>query len=292
MAKKEKIVIKDEPLVPTVIGFVDKKQVGLIYLFFVFVVLIAFTYFLPEITDYFDNSTVNNNVVYEEENSEEDILLYTSGMSIVGEYVTLENIILNDYTLTFDVVNYSLASVSLESLEVYLEIYDIEGNLIARNSFEDYIFLAGESTSIEQELLYNDVSYFEFKTITINDYPEVVLNVDEEENPYLVCDNGNNIITYIFQDNLLLSITEKTILDEEEITVYEEKVEAYNKIDGLSSIIESDIESEFYLYIDLAIFNSDAYAYEPFEEVYLNFTYKQEAKVINFNMISSGFVCN
>lgn len=281
MARKKKIEIKDEELIPTTIGVIDKRQAGLFYLVFVFIILIGFVYFMPEAIEFIENYN-QDDVLYEE--VEED-LSYTSGMSITGEDVTLSNIVLNGYTLTFDIKNTSNSSVNLENDNMYLEIYDEYENLIGRLNFSDINILSGETYAYSSVLLYNDVDYFIFDRILETDYPEVTLNTDDNGVENLVCVKDDTIITYEFSDNYLEFMTEKIYVDEVDVVNYINLVTEYSSYSGVSASLETDIENYFSYNIDLSVYDGDI------ENDYI-YSYYKSAKIISFEMISEGFDCN
>lgn len=286
MAKKEKVIIKDEALVPTIIGKVENKQIGLIYLFFVFVALISFVYFMPDIITYFEEE-IGEEVLEEEIKEEEVLLIYSSGMSIESDLVTLENVVLTDYTLSFDIKNNGSTRISLENNNRYLEVYDVDNNLLSRMSFSGIIIEVEESYSYVNELLYNDISYFEFKEIDYSDYEDITLSLDEYEEENLVCIKDDTVLTYKFSDNLLKSVLLSKFIEDDDELDYESYVDKYNTIEGVDSVYRNGTDGGFYIYIDLALYDDDI-----FGDFYLNYEYKEEAKVINFEMISEGFVCN
>lgn len=283
MAKKNKIIIKDEELTPTIIGEVDKKQIGLIYLIFVFIILVTFVFYLPEISvfveDYLNSSTVAPNTVVEED------LTYVSGMNISGDYVNLSNIVISNYMLTFDMENISEKAVALEDEEIYLEIYDAEDNLIKRIDFSGITLASGEIYSYETELSYDDVDYFVYEKISVENYPAVELNLDEDEVENLVCSKDNVILTYKFSSGLLYSITNKTNIEDEEFDEYNSLAYTYNNVDGIESSVEGEVDMYFTYFIDLSVYAEDINEYDMLYE------YKTSAKVINFEMVTEGFDC-
>ena len=61
MAKRKKlknIQISNQELTPTTIGYLDSKQKGPFLLLFIFAVLFATLYYMPELTEYFSGKKV------------------------------------------------------------------------------------------------------------------------------------------------------------------------------------------------------------------------------------------
>lgn len=284
MAKKVKIIIKDEELVSTVIGNVDKKNAGLVYLVIIFILLTSFIVFMPEITEFFEN--LQSNEVVSSETLEDVKDTYTNGMSIYGESVTLSNITLSDFTLSFNITNTTNSSVILKNDYMYLEVYDDDDNLIARINFEGINLAAGEVYQYQTELLHSDVSYFVFKKITESDYPEVELSLDENGEENLVCIKNDEIITFIFNNNLLSSVTQKKSIEDLDLENYSSLVNTYNSYTGVSASVESGFDNYFVYTVNLSVYGND---YDALDTLY---DYKTNAKIINFEMISEGFDCN
>ncbi|MFI3260935.1 MAG: hypothetical protein R3Y13_04420 [bacterium] len=292
MARKEKIVIKEDPLIPTVIGVIDNKTVSMIYLVVLFVILIGFVYYLPEIETYMKSLTAGDDSQYFETAEDEDEIVdpnsYVEGMSLTSPHVTLNNIQLSTRTLSFNILNNTTEDVSLYNLNYYLEIYDEESNLINRINFADMMFEASSSTEFVYELKASDVSYFNFSVINTSMYPSVVLNKDSEGNQNLVCVKDNIVLTYYFNSNLLNKVIQIVNMDDEEYEYYTENLDNYTYYAGVSAYIEEDdVSSEFYLGIDYTKYDKDSLT-----EFYLDFENNTSAKIINFDLVSNGFDCN
>lgn len=286
MAKKEKVVINNEELMPTVIGTIDNKKTGLIYLSVVFILLILFVFFMPEIIAYYEEYT-NKDEVIETYTEDEDKYTYEQNMLIDSQLVTLSNINISDYTLTFDIINNQTTSVTLQDENYYLEVYDAEDNLISRMNFEGITILSGETYNYETELLYQDVSYFKFEKITQVDYPQVILNEDEDGVQTLVCQKENIVITYEFENTYLKTINQKIYIDSNQVDEYVDIAMNYMNISGLTVSITDNMISEYNLIIDTTI-----YTESNFNEDYLNYAHLTDADVINFELIAKGFDCN
>ena len=75
MAKRKKlknIQISNQELTPTTIGYLDSKQKGPFLLLFIFAVLFATLYYMPELTEYFSGKKVPmdntpSNATYDDE---------------------------------------------------------------------------------------------------------------------------------------------------------------------------------------------------------------------------------
>lgn len=289
MAKKEKVVIKNEELIPTVIGYVDKRQAGLIYLTLVFIVLTLFVFYLPEITthveDYFNTDA---NTLLSQTEEETNANLYTENMSLTYENITLTDIIFSDNVISFNVVSDETDNFSLENNNIFLEVYNENDELIYRYDFADYVFVSNESTSIAINIESDSLSYFNFNKISNSDYPSVELNLDENDVQNLVCIKDNTIVTYYFSNGFLTDATFKDDITEDTLEYYTNHLSDYNSFTGLEAvIIEDEIQSTFYLTVDYSLYKEEALS-----EDYLNYERLTSAKVIAFELFNKEFDCN
>lgn len=281
MAKKEIIKIKDEELFPTTIGLVENKEIGLLYLVFIFIIFIAFVFAMPYIYDYF-----NSTVVPEYSDVEIDGVEYYSGMSIIEEGVTFSNIDLNNNILSFVIINTGTSLLNLSNDNMFLEVYDFDNVLITRIDFENITVASAGTYSYAFELSSSDLKYLKFDRITVSDYPEIELNTDEDGTENLVCIKDDLIMTYEFSNSLLNKISSKTFINENDVDSYITTAYQYNQQVGVEAYVENEFDFYFSYTINLSSFVGDLGDNESL------FSYKTNADTISFEMINKGFDCN
>lgn len=311
--KKLEIVLKDEELTPTTIGFLeDEKKSSLILVLF-FVIFVLFAVFLPDITNYVnkllgkDQDIIVTPTKEETEKPEEeqnDIKMYD--LSDTLEF-TYNDIVFSSfkkyqmeesYYLAIKLTNNSKKTIDFSKDKYYIELYSQEKTLLGRYIFSN-IQLSTNSTNSQiislTEDEYNNFSKLVITLKTEKDYPEIVLTEDENKQPNLKCNRIGNTINYTFdKQNNLIRIkdtinypNDNSDSYKQTLSLYQSQVANYNTKKGVSSSLV-EISTGFTVTTDISI--STANIKELANDNY--YSNDTNPKVIKFEMESRGYSCN
>lgn len=309
MAKKKinNVVIKDEELTPTTIGVYSNKTKNPITLLLLVAVFVSIAFFMPDIQSYVskvlgkgDTNEVNNNNGgqtdpdvdpdddndVQEEGQEYDISVGT---------VETKNYTLSDISFsgnTFKVVFTSKLSSGYDLSDYYLEFYSSEGTFVKRVKVSDDMI----SSTSSREFVFNNIpnaSKFAFVKKTVDDYPQVSLNYNENLEANLVCRLDTTLYNYLFIDNQLSRITEtfsysKTNNSDfyEVGQEYQHLANTYNAIDGVTSTFTETL-NDFYFTMNVDLSKTDISKIND-KNVFAN---KTEPRVVKFIVEARGFSC-
>lgn len=275
MAKKQinNVVIKDEELTPTTIGVYSNKTKNPITLIILVAIFVAIAIYLPDIQNYVnktlgktdgESTSYNGNNNNNKNNNNDDngnsvkVIKYdlSSTSNIDTDTYSLSNITLNGSTLSFRFVNKTKDAFDLSNY--YLEFYTkgetfigrvkVSNDVIELNDTEDYVFTIPSNAAV-----------FTFDKKTINDYPKVTLNYDENKEANLVCTNDTKRYTYHFLDEQLVRVLYTYSLNNtadnyyEIYNDYENKNNTYGLLDGVTTSFSPTISDfTFTLNVDLS----------------------------------------
>lgn len=309
MAKKKinNVVIKDEELTPTTIGVYSNKTKNPITLLLLVAVFVSIAFFMPDIQSYVskvlgkgDTNEVNNNNGgqtdpdvdpdddndVQEEGQEYDISVGT---------VDTKNYTLSDISFsgnTFKVVFTSKLSSGYDLSDYYLEFYSSEGTFVKRVKVSDDMI----SSTSSREFVFNNIpnaSKFAFVKKTVDDYPQVSLNYNENLEANLVCRLDTTLYNYLFIDNQLSRITEtfsysKTNNSDfyEVGQEYQYLANTYNAVDGVTSTFTETL-NDFYFTMNVDLSKTDISKIND-KNVFAN---KTEPRVVKFIVEARGFSC-
>ena len=309
MAKKKinNVVIKDEELTPTTIGVYSNKTKNPITLLLLVAVFVSIAFFMPDIQSYVskvlgkgDTNEVNNNNGgqtdpdvdpdddndVQEEGQEYDVSVGT----VETKNYTLSNISFSGNT--FKVVFTSKLSSGFDLSDYYLEFYSSEGTFVKRVKVSDDMI----SSTSSREFVFNNIpnaSKFAFVKKTVDDYPQVSLNYNENLEANLVCRLDTTLYNYLFIDNQLSRITEtfsysKTNNSDfyEVGQEYQYLANTYNAIDGVTSTFTETL-NDFYFTMNVDLSKTDISKIND-KNVFAN---KTEPRVVKFIVESRGFSC-
>lgn len=312
MAKKKKIdiVITDKELTPTIIGKLDTKEKSPVLLIFIFIVFIAVAIFLPDIKGYVEvylkgkkpnNIITNNNKEQKEEEKQEENEItyydYVEGLVINTENFNIYNIVKTDTNISFEISNNTDNELNLESSKHYLEIYNAESTLLQRIKISYGTINKGESKSYVYDLdanVSNSLSKLVIVEKTIEDYPEVTLVKDNENNEILTCQKNYETITYTFVNSELNNISDvvtypysNDITYTTNLQSYQVMAATYNNLKGVSStLINNETGFTYTSLIDLRNANLKELDNDNY------YDYRTISKVVKFETESNGFSCN
>lgn len=318
MAKKKKVeevVIERKELTPTVIGTIDTKESGPIIAIVWVAIFIGGILALPFLSTWINDTFLDKkptpvvkapsstptpadpdiedptaNVKYDLED----------GLTIDFEGFQLMNIHADNITKTFSarLINLSGKQRMFLDQSYYIELYSEENTLLQR------FLIPKEEISSFRNLSYSMVSnYQNVKKIAIvlkekNDYPQVSLKKNQNNEGVLECEKGDEILTFLFKEN------QNTLTRFEEAITYYSSESSYNQILSDYTTLASSFKTVNGVEATLtplgngfyyeAIFQleemsvSDASRYLTKSSYYPKGT---EAKVIAFELNSSGYTC-
>lgn len=311
MAKKEqKIVITDKELTPTIIGKLNTKEKSPVLLLFIFAIFVAVAIFLPDIQNYIDNmlfnkqtnqpttnAPINNNEEKPADENEITYYDYDSDLVITNDLFTISNIRFENNTMTFDMKNNINEELKLNTLKYFVELYTSDTTLLQRIKISFGSLAKNETKQFSYDIDENTINNLQKILLiekTENDYPEVNLQINKENNGVLTCTKGYETITYTFGNDYLISINdlinypfENNITYANNLQNYQILAATYNNYDGVSStIVTLDTGFTFTTLIDLrtaditGLENNNYYAYRTL------------SKTVKFETESNGFSCN
>ncbi len=307
MAKKNDFVkIENVELRPQVIGTAYRKKSNLGRVIFLFVALLLVVYYINDISVFInkllgrESAQVIREIVEEEDKTrneekeaKEEIVYSTISNDLS---ISFDNLIANNFTyankvISFDIVNNSSNSVNVSNNKYYLETYNVAKTLLERKKI-DLSVINGSSKVNKSFTLNNDFEYIVISKKNESDYPSVTLNnIDGRE--LLSCTKDNEKIDYYFVDKELQSIkhtiTNSNIYDSSyqvDLVNYQNIVNNYSNITGVSASMNSTAYG-FTATIEIDLANTDM---SKLNNSYY-YGYKEEAKVVSFEMSTNDFVC-
>ena len=306
MAKKKKIVISDEELVPTTLAVVqDKKKAsifGIVWLFVIFVIFIGGVIYLPEISTYVNNylhpeaavPSNNGSTTTKEEDDEEEEKTkeYTisSELVITLEKFTLSNFNVDNNTLFFKVNNLTSEVIDLSDLHYFMEIYNESKKLLKRIYLQDILSPSGV---LDESITLSEVpSIISLAVIEEDEYPAHVVDTLEDGVATLVCTKDYERLEYSLSSNkayVTNIIYEVDLQDPNFNTLlsnYQVMQTTYNTIEGVSSTITTENNKlVFKTIVNLSTLNENTLNLKTI------YPYGTDAKVIYFELSSSGYTC-
>lgn len=314
----EPIVINSEPLSTTTIGSLEIKENGPIFVIVGVAIFLACIIGLPYITDWIQNLDFSGTTTIPvnsptaetpsgdvEENLGED------------KYYTLENnlvVILNGFqfskfqvnntakTISFEILNQNGDSNLFVEKNFYLELYTSDTKLLER------IRLTQESLSGQKSFTYDitdalasgTISQIAIVTKEDTDYPPVDLGTNQDNEPILTCQKGNELITYTFKSEkdryYLIQIEEQAsyLSSDSNYNTYLQEYTAlsnnYLGIRGVSTTLTPTATGfAFKNTIQLETISVSDYKRLFTKDIY--YDRNTEAKVIAFELNASGYTC-
>lgn len=313
--KKEQIVINNEELQTTTLGYLEDEKRGPFGLILLFLIFIVFAFFLPEITNYVNKlmgknttgiiePTIDPTKKDDKDNNEEEAKMYDIADSLTFDYTSIkfsefkkyeDN---NKYYISFRLDNNSDKMIDLSKSKYFIETYSEDKTLLERHIF-NYIKLNTKSYTTEIIELsydeYNKANKIIISYKTLEDYPEVTLNIDSNSEYILSCSNSKNKLIYTFnKDSKLVRINDTVNYANDNssnyanaLINYRNQVANFNNIDGISSSLV-EITTGFTVTTDVnvktvnlnSVNNSSYYGTDAIP------------KEVKFEMESRGYNCN
>lgn len=305
MAKKKidykNVKINQEGLSTTVIGELPNEKKGPIFVLFLFILLLAIVFFLPDIVDFINeknnkvvvdpstsNPSTSDNNPSEGENAE--IYELSENLSIILDKVlTIDNFKIEDNKISYTITNQGENRYYFNRFNYFLEIYNADNTLLERIILEKSGINKDETKAYSYNI--NSETASQAQKIVFVNIPIAGYSIVDLVNDTLVCTNNYQTITYKFLENKLISIGDVINYNNSDykdvLTSYQNKATNYNSINGVqSNIMESTIGFVFNTNIDL----KEADISKLDNDTY--YALDTEAKIVNFEMEARGFSCN
>lgn len=298
MAKKNKIknvVINNEELTPTVLGYLEEKSASPLFLLIVFGIFFAFLFFVPEINKYIEKLRGNdysNNVPYVpsdndpkyDRNDAGTEFVFSEEPSIVINEITFSDFTLDSDTLSFKVVNNSDAIVDFSQKDYYIYLKDSDGTLNDIIKLDDLVILSKGKKEYNFTIKSINISKI-FIDIFKDDYiAEINLNDNK-----LTCYLEKETYVYTFNNNTLSNLTytyQDYAPSDSIIYQYKKKKERFELLEGVSITMSENNGLLYEINFDL----SKGDITKLNDTNMFDATYKP--KVINFKMQEKGYSCS
>ena len=310
--KKVEIILNNEELIPTTIGYLEEEKKSSLVLVILFVIFIAFALFLPDITSKINKLLGNDEDIIitptkeeeKEENSEENnVTMYDFSESLTFTYkdLTFSNFkkyqLEELYYISITLKNNSKKTINFTNDKYYLEVYSYDKTLLGRRVFNNDQVNA-DSTNIQlielSENEYNNFSKLVISLKTEKDYPEVVLTENVNKEYSLNCSKTGNSINYVFDKNNKLTRIKDTVNTNNDfstrysqtLSFYQSQVANYNNKTGVSSSLV-EISTGFTVTTDINV--KTAKINELSTDNY--YSTDTSPKVVKFEMEARGYSC-
>ena len=309
---RKKVVISDNELEPTVLYTMKSRRFGFLRLVFLFIIFIGVAIRLPEISKYVEDykkgeaelsvneiikifydsdkntKTKDNNITKEDEPIEaSNKYEYNEETTINNSIIEINNFKLENKVLTFEVTNLKNKVIDLEDWNYYLSVFDSNDNLIKRIKVAEDTFKAKEVVIYSYDLDSEDISYFEFNELSVNEYPAFEL----ADNNTLMCLKTGEMVAYYY-DNDSIKTIRNTVFISKDNSNYNSLLEDYKGlyIDCQLKAVPAQFNEEdngFTYSITIDSTTTD------FTKLHYKYYYSKDtaANIIKFEMESRGFNC-
>ena len=303
--KKDKIVINKEDLAKTTLGEIAQPKNNVPFILVIFILLIVAVVFSPYIKEWYENYMGENdtqsvpyvnNVVTDDDNDVTDTGIsekykYESGLDIKTDAFSIEDIIITNNKISFNIVNNSKSTLDLTKDNYYLELYN-DTLLTDTILIERGVYAGDFKKEYSKTIKGNDVTDIIFKKMNDDDYPSVSVIADEDGKSSFVCKNDTDALTYYAENSeiygidhiISLSSTDDGYMDN--FQKYSTLVNGYNNLAGVKT--NTELKSNgvvFTINIDLkqADLSKLSSSYYYAKGTTLN--------KINYDMSALGFSC-
>ncbi len=311
MAKKNtKVELENIELKPQVLGKVYKKKSNMGRVVFIFIVFLLVIYYINDISVFINNllgkntantilgGTTGNNKDKDKEpipdNKEIVYNVFSEGLVINEAGLTINNFKIINSVLTFDANNNTSGKIDLSNQKYYLETYNQDKTLLERFKVDFNLINANSKVSFAFDLA-NEIYYVVLVQKTNDDYEAIELPIDADTGfATLTCTKGLETIVYNFTTEGLREVRDtiqnNNVSDPDYYvgyTNYQTKVNNYSSEEGVIATFNGSLNGyTAIITLDLANVNMDKIDAKYY------FNYKEEAKVVNFEMTTYGFKCS
>ncbi len=308
---KEPIVIDKTPLKATSLGNLDTKENGPLVAILWVGLLVVCIISLPYIADFAQN--YQNNKIIDTPTKKPD---HTSDNNTQGEITKDQTIYNFEKNLVITENKFNLSDFSVSNNVLTFKITNVGGDVDYFKKHNYFVELFNDDKTLLQRIKFDGITINKSKTITLNvdtvsftkisfiekdvkDYPNVTLKTVSEI-PTLTCQNKDLKVIYTFstdEDNKLKTIETNysyasTNKDYEQmLSRYETYATSYNSLGGVkATLIPINTGFTFKVNIDLATIPEASYT-STFTDNYY-YSLDTEAKIVAFELKTSGFTCN
>ena len=280
--KLKNVQISNEELVPTTIGYLSSKQKGPFLLIFIFAILFATLYYMPQITNYVNK--IFNPGLYAEMQEQNNYVEDSTGVmeELYSDLVlNISGVKFSNFQVSNDEISYKVddSQSKDEFTNYYLETYDKTESLLER--------IPISSTSISTLAInYSNIKYISISKYEDGKYPSVNLKEskltctkDEESYEYEFQTGGLSKINYVFK---MTRTDDNTTNFDEQLEKFE--LEASNNTNGVSvSFSQTENSFEFTKEEDLLVTSTSS--------LDNGYDYQTKAEQIAFEMSTKGYKC-
>ena len=277
----------------------NNKKNSPVLLIVLFFVVLAFIFFMPNISKLFEKDPetivdVDTKKSYDDDSKNMvNIYDYTNDLVINYDGLSLSDFDLSN-GLAFTLTNNKESTLLYNDTKYYVELFDNANMLVKRLllSFDKKI-----NPGEKYQFNFDSVSFSKISLVkkTVNDYPYVELTKNENEEYQLTCSNSNNeVYTYYFDVNAKLLKIKYTLFKEKtnnqdylvDAINYKNKAIELDTKDGIDATFQESLNG--FDYINL--YDLDLVKAENLDN---NFLYQKGtlSKVINFEVSSQGYIC-
>ena len=308
---KEPIVIDKTPLKATSLGNLETKENGPLVAILWVGLLVVCIISLPYIADFAQN--YQNNKIIDTPTKKPD---HTSDNNTQGEITKDQTIYNFEKNLVITENKFNLSDFSVANNVLTFKITNVGGDVDYFKKHNYFVELFNDDKTLLQRIKFDGITINKSKTITLNvdtvsftkisfiekdvkDYPNVTLKTVSEI-PTLTCQNKDLKVIYTFstdEDNKLKTIETNysyasTNKDYEQmLSRYETYATSYNSLGGVkATLIPINTGFTFKVNIDLATIPEASYT-STFTDKYY-YSLDTEAKIVAFELKTSGFTCN
>ena len=309
MAKKkknERVILEDIELRPQVIGYTFQKKNNIGRVILIFIAFILAVYYINDISVFINDllgkntassivEGTNNKDNFKEEVPQANPVnyhIFSNTLEINQDNLVLNNFSYNNNTLLFNVTNTSASVMNLNEKLLYLETYSENKTLLERKKVNLKTLNVNEILSYSVHIT-SPFYYLVLVEKTTDDYPKVNL-IENNGVSTLTCLKDTETLKYTFKSKELASI-EHTITNSDienpnyyqMYSSYQKKVTNYNNLTGITATFNSTLMG----FTAIVALDLEKVNLENIDEVYY-YPFKEEAKVVKFEMQTYGFVCN
>lgn len=280
-----------------------KKAGSPIFILIMFVAIIGFVIYIPEIYQKYNTqiarifgigSENENRHVDDvpEEGATSDYYQLGSNGTLKYKEITLSKIELNDRELSFTISADKI--VDLSELDYYIEFYQERTKFIGRRLLTGTVSSSQKYSFDLSDMDITTTTYMIISHISDESIPKSErLKTDESGLGGFICTSGDYSYDYIFHQEKLVKVTKKYTYTNDDLSEYSKElfnyqklINEYNELSGVTaSIAESNHTFIYTLELDY-----DSVPSIRIDEAY-KFNKDMDANVVKFKMEAEGFDC-
>ncbi len=317
--KKEPIVIQKTELIPTTIGTINTKENGPWVVIIIIILLLVGIFFIDDITEFIKNPSLDyftsQNTPSSDspltptnpnEEPEEKIEYYELKSDLIVEKDGFQfsnfDYQENKATLAFKITRKDAEENYFVQNNYFIEIYSNSNTLLARMKIPNQTINITKSLNfnIESALKNGKPAKIAFVIKEEKDYPQVTLHQNNNNTYSMTCNIDDLKVTYYFEKQN----TNYPLVAFEENIEYTSSIEDFEKIVRDYTTLEEELQNQegidvelttttnrlrYQVFVDLKVVSNQVYR-QHFNKT-SNYALNTEAKVISFELESSGYAC-